>query len=590
MRHGHSARGDYIIAVSNADRPILILGAGINGAALARELVLNNFSVCVVDHGDLAGGTTAWSSRLIHGGLRYLEYSEFDLVRESLRERNLLLRLAPQFVRPLRLYVPTSNRFGGLGTSLRRFFRLKQKKSRKVDVDRGLWLIRLGLRFYDAYAQDEVLPKYDVHRIGDPKATRVDPKQYRWLCSYSDAQIIFPERFVVALLTDAAEEAKRRGLSFEMFNYHDARLEKQRVDIRPWGGERTSDGLPTADVLRSFEPAAIVNATGAWVDLTLKRLEIPSRRLMGGTKGSHFVTSNQNLRDALQGQGIYAEAADDRPVFVLPLGKDYTLVGTTDVRYTGDPGKAVPSEEELDYLVDTVNHILPGSPLTREDIDFHYAGVRPLPYTDATTTASITRRHWLERAENPEVPTYSVIGGKLTTCRSLAEEATHELLNSLRPDAGEQSNSTDRPIPGGENFPANNEELNSTLQFLADNSAYDRSQIESMWELCGTRIEQFLSQHAPHTEELLVDTDLPLEFVRWSIRNEWVKHLGDLVERRLMLLYQPSLSEATLQRLGDLLAEETELSREIAAFQIQETIARLRDHFGKQLAAQVPKS
>ena len=159
----------------------------------------------------------------------------------------------------------------------------------------------------------------------------------------------------------------------------------------------------------------------------------------------------------------------------------------------------------------------------------------------------------------------------------------------IRPDAGEQSKSTDRPIPGGENFPANKEELHSTLQFLADSSVYSRRQIEAMWELCGTRIEQFLSQHQPHSDEVLVDTDLPLEFVRWSIHNEWVKHLGDLVERRLMLLYQPLLSEATLHQLGEVLATETEMPRETAAFQVQETIARLREHFGKRLTSQVPQ-
>ncbi len=581
-------RDDYIVAVSNAERPILILGAGINGAALARELILNDLPVCVVDCGDLAGGTTACSSRLIHGGLRYLEYSEFDLVRESLRERNLLLRLAPQFVSPLRLYIPTSNRFGGLATSLRRFLRWKPKqRPRGSNVDRGLWLIRVGLRFYDVYARDQILPKYDVHRVDDPDVVPVDPKLYRWLCSYSDAQIMYPERFVVGLLTDAAEEAKRRGISFEMLNYHDARLNGRRIEIRPHRDDDTATGAATNPAVREFEPAAIVNATGAWVDDTLKRLEIPSRRLMGGTKGSHFVTSHQGLHQAMQGRGIYAEAADDRPVFVLPLGKKHTLVGTTDVRYTGDPGMAVASEEELDYLIETVNLIVPGAPLTRDDIDFHYAGVRPLPYTDATTTASITRRHWLEEADQAEVPTYSVIGGKLTTCRSLAEEAAHELLTLLRPGSNGQPKSTDRPIPGGENYPADEEKLFATWQQLADQSGFGREQIESMWQLCGTRVAEFLSRAGPLSLETLVGTDLPLDFVRWSIRNEWVEHIADLVERRLMLLYQPSFSEATLRQLADLLIEEKCITHETADSQVQQTIRRLHDHFGKRLAERV---
>jgi len=579
---------DYIVAVSNAERPILILGAGINGAALARELILNDLPVCVVDRGDLASGTTACSSRLIHGGLRYLEYSEFDLVRESLRERNLLLRLAPQFVRPLRLYIPTSNRFGGLATSLRRFFHWERKRSPDdADVDRGLWLIRLGLRFYDVYARDQVLPKYDVHRVDDPDVVPVDPKQYRWLCSYSDAQIIYPERFVVSLLTDAAEEAQRRGLLFEMYNYHDARLHGRRIEIRPHGNHHAKAGSASSDAVREFEPAAIVNATGAWVDATLKGLEIPSRRLMGGTKGSHFVTSHQGLRETMQGRGIYAEAADDRPVFVLPIGKRHTLVGTTDVRYTGDPGMAIASDDELNYLIATVNHIVAGSPLTREDIDFHYAGIRPLPYTDAATTASITRRHWLERADHAEIPTFSVIGGKLTTCRSLAEEAAHELLGILRPGCNGQPKSLERPIPGGENYPADDEQLLATWQELAEKSPYSRDQIETMWQLCGTRVAKFISQPGELSGEVLTGTDLPLDFVRWSIRNEWVEHVGDLVERRLMLLYQPTLCEATLRKLAELLVEEDRMTRETAETQVRTTVRRLHEHFGKRLTQDV---
>ena len=134
--------------------PVLILGAGINGAALARELVLGGISVVVVDSGDLAGGATSYSSRLIHGGLRYLEYGEFDLVRESLAERTRLLRLAPHLVRPLKLYIPVSNRLGGLRKSVRRFLGRKSNETTRPDPPRGLWLVRAGLWLYDRYARD----------------------------------------------------------------------------------------------------------------------------------------------------------------------------------------------------------------------------------------------------------------------------------------------------------------------------------------------------------------------------------------------------------------------------------------------------
>ena len=180
-----------------SDQPVLILGAGINGAAIVRELALNGVSVCLVDTADLAFGATAYASRLIHGGLRYLEYGEFDLVRESLAERTRLLRLAPQFVRPLRLFIPIENRFGGLWRSAERFLFKGGRGNRaarpsRFAESRGLYLVQMGFRMYDTYARDPELPKHATHRRTQEDAIEVNAK-YHWLCSYYDAQIRFPE-------------------------------------------------------------------------------------------------------------------------------------------------------------------------------------------------------------------------------------------------------------------------------------------------------------------------------------------------------------------------------------------------------------
>src|SRR5262249_50277920 len=153
---------------------------------------------------------------------------------------------------------------------------------------------------------------------------------------------------------------------------------------------RSSDGATLC-----LEPSAIVNATGAWVDHTLRSLRVESRQLIGGTKGSHFVTAHAGLRAALAGRGIYAEASDGRPGFLLPLG-DNSLIGTTDIPFSGDPATAVATEEELVYLLAAVNRVFPQLGLTRSDIDWHYCGVRPLPHVDAAMPAAVTRRHWLE--------------------------------------------------------------------------------------------------------------------------------------------------------------------------------------------------
>ncbi len=397
--------------------PVLILGAGINGAALARELTLNGVDVVLVDIHDIAAGATSYSSRLIHGGLRYLEYGDFALVRESLGERTRLLRVAPQFVHPLRLFIPVQNRFGGLLSAAKRFLGLKDHPRPGRVLHRGLWTVRFGLWLYDNYARDPTLPKHQSHRAGTDAVVPVDPATYRWVCSFSDAQIVFPERFTLALLNDAREIAAGQGTQFGVLTYHEAALDGNTVVIRRVGTSQTFEQL---------QPSVIVNATGAWVDHTLQSLHVPSKRLMGGTKGSHFVTSNSRLQQLLAGRAVYTEAGDGRPIFILPFDLPFlrgTLIGTTDVPFVDDPATAVPTPHELEYLVAAVNEVFPDLALTTADIDLHYAGVRPLPYSDASTPGAVSRRHWMEPNPNCEVPLYSIIGGKLTTCRSLAEEA-----------------------------------------------------------------------------------------------------------------------------------------------------------------------
>src|SRR5688572_20261469 len=196
------------------DKPVLILGAGINGAAAARELALNGISVVVVDTADLAYGATAYSSRLIHGGLRYLEYGEFALVRESLEERARLLTLAPHLVQPLRLFIPSENYLGGLVQSAARFCGWKPGGK---PAPRGSLLVRFGLAMYDAYARDERLPKRSLHRLGEPGTPAgLNPQRSNWLSAYSDCQIIHAERIVVAFLADALAAAKEHGQSLRV--------------------------------------------------------------------------------------------------------------------------------------------------------------------------------------------------------------------------------------------------------------------------------------------------------------------------------------------------------------------------------------
>lgn len=551
---------------------VLILGAGINGAALAREFLLSGMSAVVVDTGDVARGATAYSSRLIHGGLRYLEYGEFDLVRESLAERTRLLRLAPHFVWPLKLFIPTTNRWGGLSESARRFLGWKAKPGGNPP-QRGLWLVRAGLTLYDWYARDPTLPRHQVIAPHDA-APPVDRRRYPWLCAYYDAQIRYPERFVVALFDDARRLAAEQKLTFELLTYHHAALQDGDVDIIP------AAGAHAAAARTMIRPSAIINATGAWVDETLAALHAPAAKLMGGTKGSHFVTSHEGLRRAVAQGGMYTEAGDGRPIFILPFG-DAVLVGTTDVPYSGDPAAAVATDEELDYLVAAVQLVFPDLGLTRNDIDLHYSGVRPLPRADETTPAAITRRHWLQEHSGNQVPLFSVIGGKLTTCRSLAESSVATIRARLGLSSPPRT-SRDRPLPGGEHFPPNEPALHEHWREVAERTAFTIEQIQAVWALRGTQTAEILSQLADGHESI-PDTDLPRAFVRWVIEHEWVHRLDDLVERRLMLLYDRRLSEATLRELAEMLVRSGRLADTEAEREVRGTAERLLRHFGKRL-------
>ncbi len=560
---------------------VLVLGAGINGAAIARELVLNGVPVCLVDCGDIAGGTTAYSSRLIHGGLRYLEYAEFSLVRESLRERERLLQLAPQFVRPLHLFIPVTHLASGFFAAARKFLHWPASGG-DTYVPRGYWLVRIGLSLYDGCAGHSSMPRHRGHRLGEPGVPPVDRTRFCRLVSYYDAQIEYPERFVLAMLEDARRISVRQGVPLDVLPYHRARRHGGQIALEPVAADAPRPSRDS-DISVSWKPAAIVNATGAWVDRTLAELDVAEPPLMGGTKGSHFLTRNPALCAALAGGGVYAEASDGRPVFLLPYGP-YALVGTTDVPFDADPGSATTDEAELQYLLEAARIVFPHVRLTHRDIDLHYCGVRPLPRTSAAQTASITRRHILHVTDAPEAPIVSIIGGKLTTCRSLAEEAVALVLSRLRLPV--QRNSRERVIPGGECFPDSPAGVRAAQSQLAQELQLTTAQVADVWQLCGTRAAEMLAPlpgDPPDRsgQDCLVDTHLPLTFVRRVLRDEWCTQLEDVVERRLMLLYRPDLSHACLRQLARLMADEGLLKSEQVDGAVARCRQRLKASFGR---------
>lgn len=526
------------------NRQVLILGGGINGAATARELTARGVDCWLVDRWDLASGTTAASSRLIHGGLRYLEHAELSLVRESLRERNYWLRTAPHLVQPLSIFIPVASRSGGLLRTIARWCGLPVREKQ-----RGLWLIRSGLWLYDQYARyqsssgaDIELARHAVHQAGKEALPEV-ASQFRWLCEYPDAQLLWPERLVIDLLMQAREHAERQGCELRVLTYHSARRVGKQIEILNEAGET---------VLKAA-PDAVVNACGAWIDESLEQLQTEVPRQIGGTKGSHLVSFDPELRRELDAGGVYAEAEDGRPVFILPLGTA-VLIGTTDRPFDGPPGSAIADEEEIDYLLNAVAGVFPQHALKRDAIELAYSGVRPLPYVGSRRAATITRRHHVALQQGPW-PIFSLIGGKLTTAHALAVELTRQLFEQFGTAHCEVDATLVRPSP-------------DARPSQPDARVAAAASLGRTWSATGD-VEADRTVHG---------TALPRSLVRQVIREEWVQRLGDLVERRLMLLYHPRVDEAMLRELADLLAEVRDVNVEL---EVEHCIERLGRRYRK---------
>jgi len=560
-----------------SDSPlVLILGAGINGACVARELLLNGVPVVIADTTDIACGATSKSSRLIHGGLRYLEYGDVALVRESLDERARLLKLAPQFVRPLRLFIPIRRRHGGLLQAGMRFLKFERlavgrRLAQLVPVsERGLWAVRTGLTLYDRIAQGGGLPPHSVGRIDQAGVPALDRNEFQWLCSYYDAQMLFPERFTLALLEDCQRISRQQQVLFEVRNHHAVVRDKARIILQPQLG-----GTP-----RELAPAVVVNATGAWGDLTLREMHTGSPPLFSGTKGTHIITRQPALRSALGEDAVYAEARDGRLVFVLPFD-DSVLIGTTDVPFAESPADAVATNEEIAYLVRIVNEIFPDVALLISEIDAHYCGVRPLPNVRTSRAGAIPRGHSIETRTVDELPIDTLVGGKLTTCRAFGEFAADQIFARL--GRRRVADTRDRLVPGAEDYSTDSAAADARIAGIAHATGFGADQVRSIWSLVGTRADSILTSLSSGDRSNLPGTSIPQAFVDWSIRHEWAETLGDLIERRLMLAWSPHLSRELLTACAARLVDARKLQPHDTDSAVANYIAHLAKHYGAKL-------
>jgi len=472
---------------------LLVVGGGINGCGIARDAVGRGLSVMLVEEADLAGATSSASTKLIHGGLRYLEQYEFRLVREALMERERLQAVAPHIIWPLRFVLPHA-----------------------IGI-RPAWMVRIGLFLYDHLASRKKLPgsetiRLDRHPFGAPLKSN-----FRTGFVYSDCWVQ-DSRLVVLNAMDASE----RGATIAVRT----RLVSARRGAEGWEAlvEDVSSGAK-----RSVSARLLVNAGGPWAaDILKSRLGVNTAKHVRMVKGSHIV-----IRRHYEGAQAYMfQNPDKRIVFAIPYEEGFTLIGTTDVPYDHDPRGISISEEETSYLCEAVSTCFK-EPVSPKDVVWSYSGVRPL-YDDGSISASVVTRDYVFDldAAGEAAPVLSVFGGKITTYRRLAEHAMDEIMRFF-PKMGSAWTET-AALPGGDipgaDIEAFTQDLIRSKPFLAPDVG------RRLARSYGTRVDRFLG-NAKKAVDLGRDfgmglTEAEIDYLTTS---EWAATAEDILWRRSKL-------------------------------------------------------
>lgn len=496
------------------DFDLLIIGGGINGCGIARDASGRGLRVCLAEMNDLASATSSSSTKLFHGGLRYLEYFEFRLVREALIERENLLRAMPHISWPMRFVLPyhRSMRFDmSTPTSKLLGTIMPWMKGR-----RPAWLIRLGLFMYDHLGGRKILPATSSLALrGALEGQGLNPK-FRKAYEYSDCWVE-DSRLVVL----NARDAEQRGADI-------------RTRSKVVGGE-VIDGIWHVDIenmatgeISKVTASMLVNAAGPWVGDVLKgMLRRNSSAGVRLVRGSHIVTKKLFDHDKC----YFFQGTDGRIIFAIPYETDFTLIGTTDQEH--DDPATVPecTDEERDYLIAFINEYL-ATPIAKEDVVWTYSGVRPLYDDGASSASAATRDYVLKLDQTAGAALLNVFGGKITTYRCLAESAMEEISKVV--PVSDPTWTAGVALPGGDfpvdGVPALIAQAKKTYPFLSDRWAL------RLVRAYGTELDEVLGK-ATCLDDLGEDfgADLFEAEVKWLIENEYVRDAEDVVWRRSKL-------------------------------------------------------
>ena len=362
---------------------LFIIGGGINGAGLARDAAGRGLSVCLADKGEIGGATSSWSTKLIHGGLRYLENYEFKLVRESLKEREIIYKIAKPISKPIPFIIPY------------------------VDKIRPAWLIKMGLFLYDNLGGKTIIPKSNTLDISK-KLPNILKKKYKTGFQYFDVQI--DDKKLTKLNIKSAKKYKAKVLEYN-------KVKKAEIDGNEW-----TIHLQKGEKIKS---KILINASGPWINETLKKnIKIKSKNKIRLVKGSHIITKKLYKKDV----AFTFQNTDKRIIFVIPYKKKFSLIGTTEVEVKSPENKEI-SKKEIQYLIRSVNNYLEKQISTKDIVD-SYSGIRPL-IEDFNQASKVTRDYIFDLNIIKKLPLLSIYGGKLTTYRKLAENVLLDLEKFL---------------------------------------------------------------------------------------------------------------------------------------------------------------
>ncbi len=530
---------------------ILIIGGGINGAGVARDAARRGLKVALVEMKDLAYGTSSRSSKLVHGGLRYLENLEFSLVFESVSERKILLDIAPHLVNPLGFIFPV----------------FKSSRVNLTTLTAGMWLYD-GLSLFRSPKRHRKLKKKELEKEEPTlRKEKLKGAQLYYDCSTNDARLTL-ENAIAAQKLGAVISTWTSAVSF--LKNEDGRIEGAVVK-----------NMFTGD-LKEVKAHTIINAAGPWTDKIISMSREVTSPTLRPTKGIHIVVNQDKL--PVNNAVVCVHPDDERVLFAIPWG-DQTYIGTTDTDFEGDPSTVRASKEDVEYLIEAAAHYFPEHRLQTEDVICTWAGLRPLIAPPENVSESeISREHKITVAPDGLI---SVAGGKLTTYRKMASEIVDTAVDLLRlsghlPDGLTEAKTAHHPLPGAVNWPPDDdhERVAKEVQLAAGADLLSMASARNLantYGMLAIKIAQFVHKYPDLGKVIIEGRPEIYAQIDWAVQREFAATVTDILIQRTQIFYRDSdqglgCVEAVARHMGSML----EWSEE----KIQDNITRYRQDVG----------